>query len=364
MKVAFITPRWPPTPCGVGDYTLNLSQALKEKGVSVTVLTRQVPLLERHDGIDVLAVSKSWRTLGVMRFLNKLKSIKPDILHLQYEGFGYNQSYTLPAFWRLYGGPKVLTLHEVWFKNFVHRWRDKILQRGADQVIVNDQGCLERYHQLGVDIPVEKVGVGANVPLLNEPNSPPQDILRVGYFGFFNRIKTVDLLMEAVSDLKRKDNVNLELLMIGNFEPERRKEHRELKILADQLGIQSRMKFTGFVSATDAAKLLKTCHIAVLPYIDGASPRRGSLQACLGLGVPTITTRSRYLEASLRDGENVLYLPNLSRQDLRQTIARLASDKALQSKLSTGGREFSREFTWSAIADKHIHLYEKIMAAR
>jgi glycosyltransferase involved in cell wall biosynthesis len=358
MHILFVTPNWPPAPCGLGDYTWNLSRALVEQGHCVSILTRYSKLIDRLAGVEVHADVRSWRSPGLFATLPVLKKKSPDVIHLQYEGYGFNQSFFLPALWKLASPRKVLTLHEVWFKNRVHRWRDSFLHRASNHVIVNDQGGLERYQLLGTGVPVSKIGVGANIPLKIENSLSTDSPIRIGYFGFFNRIKHVDLLMQAVADLIRSGQA-LELLLVGEFRPDKSLEHRELASLRDKLGLEKQIRFTGLVEALEAARLLRTCTFAVLPFIDGASPRRGSLQACLGLGLPTITTRSAYAETDLRDGETVLYLETLSKSDLSRAIVRLAGDPALRHKLSQGALAFAEKYSWSRIASRHIEIYEQ-----
>ncbi|HEX4923974.1 MAG TPA: glycosyltransferase family 4 protein [Bdellovibrionales bacterium] len=364
MHVAFISPRWPPTPCGIGDYTWNLSEALIEAGARVSILTKRMPVLEKLEGADIHAVSRGWRGPGILKFAPLLARLQPDILHLQYEGYGFNQSFLLPALWRAHRGAKVLTLHEVWFKNRLHKLRDSFLHREADHVIVNDQGCLERVQGLGLRAPVAKIGVGANIPLGATDLEPPDDVIRAGYFGFFNGNKSIGLLIEAAAGLIRERGMNLELLLIGAFDPVKNAEHRALKTLAERLAPPGRIRFTGLLGPDDVARTLSTCHFAVLPYIDGASPRRGSLQACLGLGVPVVTLRSAYSESDLVDGRTVRYAREPSREGLREAMSELAENAELRARLRAGGLEAARAYAWPALARRHLEIYERVLSSR
>jgi glycosyltransferase involved in cell wall biosynthesis len=286
-----------------------------------------------------------------------------DIVHLQYEGFGFHQSFFLPFFLQAVGKRRVHTLHEVWFTHALHRARDRYLYSLADHLIVNDQGCFERLQALHPRPPITKVGVGMNIPVQETKfQEISERLVQIGYFGFFNKIKRVDFLLETVKELRESTNIPFELQMIGEFEPNSTPYHRELLALRDRLGLEKVAHFTGALPADEVSKRLGSCHMAVLPFIDGASPRRGSFQACMGLGVPTITTRSEYVERDIVDRETALLIENPEKNSIKRAIMELAKDRDLRQRLRTGALAFHAKFTWDAVADKHMQIYQSLLA--
>ncbi|MEQ1876034.1 MAG: glycosyltransferase family 4 protein [Bdellovibrionia bacterium] len=360
MRILLVPPNWPPLVCGIGDYTFHLSQALAAKGAEVSVLTRAIAAPSEAAKVSVHAVMNSWRFPRFTVAGREAERFNPDIVHLQYEGYGFDQSFALPLLWRSLGGRRVLTLHEVWFKNRLHRLRDSFLHSGARHVIVNDQGCLERFEALGTGRPVTKIGVGANLPL-TEWKPTRGDTVQLGYFGFLNKIKALDLLLEAVAELVFERGVKVRLSLAGPFDPDRSREHREIKALAEKLRLSEHVQFKGQLEAREVSKFLAGCDFAILPYTDGASPRRGSLQACLGMGIPTISTRSAFAESELIDGKNIIYLPALSKEAIVQTISHLSRNHDLQEKLSGGAKMFGQKYRWDRIAERHIPVYENLL---
>ena len=62
---------------------------------------------------------------------------------------------------------------------------------------------------------------------------------------------------------------------------------------------------SGFLSAEAVSAYLLAGDVALLPYVDGASPRRGSLLACAEHGLPIVST----LPASAAVADAVLPVP-------------------------------------------------------
>ena len=60
-----------------------------------------------------------------------------------------------------------------------------------------------------------------------------------------------------------------------------------------------------------------------LPYVDGASLRRGSLLAAIAHGKAIVTTEPRYPIEGLRHEDSVLYVPPNDPQSLADAVKRL-----------------------------------------
>jgi glycosyltransferase involved in cell wall biosynthesis len=368
VRVLFLTPGWPPAQNGVGDYTHSLSAELVKRGIEVSVLTpSKLHFMGRRLAAtsSVIGAGPRWDWPLLFALAPKIENLNPDLIHLQYEGFGFHQSFILPYFLRLLKAPKVTTLHEVWFKSDVHRWRDKKICECSKAIIVNDEGCLRRYRQLGTSAEVFKIGVGSNIPVLNTTfQEIDQGPIWIGYFGFFNLIKRVNYLLEALKEIRLKTRRDFRLRMVGEFIPDKISYHRDLLNLRDQLGLTDVATFSGAVSGLEASTLLAGCHLAVLPFIDGASPRRGSFQALASLGVPIITTKGPDEETDIRHGETALYIDRLSVSDISTAILRLVEDRTLRVRLREGGLSFHQNFSWSTIADRHVEIYRHVEASQ
>ena len=77
---------------------------------------------------------------------------------------------------------------------------------------------------------------------------------------------------------------------LGSSDPTNRATARALDALADELGVSAELIWTGYLEPPEVSAALLSADMAVLPYADGASFRRGSLLAVLAHGLPVITT--------------------------------------------------------------------------
>lgn len=343
-KIAMISANFPPAICGVGDYTSNLVKSLRDQGLNISVFS----------GIKG----------GLKETLNLLKQIKkfdPQVVHLQYEPFSFNQSYSLPLLLPRLSHPTVLTLHEVWHRNFLQKKRDIYLYKRCHKIIVNDQGCLERVKNLVPELSgkMVKIGVGPNVPTLS---SLPEireagDEVIISYFGFFNEARKISILIEAFAQLQNRYDQKLKLHLIG---PKEGQTYNKLLQQIEKLQISGSVVWTGALPAAGVSMCLVKSRVAVLPFVDGASPRRGSFQACLALGVPVVTTTGLYTETDIKHLKNCYLVKELTTRALAGAISKLIDDTNLANMLRVGGLNYSKEYSWERIAQKNMGIYAEV----
>ena len=92
-RVCLVTGEYPPDEGGVADYTRCLADALAAKGVFVDVLTtrRTEPTgapparLSSAGGVAVHGVVPSWRWPVLMQLHRAVRTLAPDIVHIQYQ---------------------------------------------------------------------------------------------------------------------------------------------------------------------------------------------------------------------------------------------------------------------------------------
>jgi glycosyltransferase involved in cell wall biosynthesis len=162
---------------------------------------------------------------------------------------------------------------------------------------------------------------------------------------------------------------------VGSSDPTNRATAAYLDGLARNLGVQGDLVWTGYLSPREVSAALLCADLAVLPYADGASFRRGSLMAVLEHGLPFITTTPSSVQAQsdssfrgewpqLVDGVNALLVPPGEPHALAAAIARLAEDTAERDRLRAASYELARYFAWDRIALRHLRLYVELLTRR
>lgn len=386
MHVLFITGEYPPQTGGVGAYTAELGLALVAQGVQVSVLTAQsVPVATAPAaGIAVYPVVPRWDWRIWSLVPTWAKKLGVDWVHVQYQtaAFAMHPAINL-APWR-WGRrlPVAWTYHDLLvpylFPKAGARLRRWITERPAftsRQVIVTNEGD---YLQLvGRVANLAKIPIGSNIEghKLTTAERTARRLMRgyqeadlvIGYFGFLNRSKGGSTLVRTLHTLVQQGR-NARLLMIGErvgvSDPTNYAYLQEIEALITTLGLTERVQWTGHQTDREVSADLAACDILLMPYVDGASLRRGTLMAGLAHGCAIITTTPQAPLPELVDGRDLLFVP-VEEAVLRgegtaaaQAVVRLANDEQLRTSLRIHAWERSQLFTWPEIARQHLKLYQ------
>ena len=158
---------------------------------------------------------------------------------------------------------------------------------------------------------------------------------------------------------------------LGASDPTDRATAQALDKLAGELGVKDELVWTGYLEPSEVSAALLSADIAVLPYVDGASFRRGSLLAVLAHGLPIVTTSRSDRKVSpesggqqewpeLVDGANAILVQPGDASGLVSAIETVASDAELRGRLAEGAAEVARLFSWTRIAEAHAGLYNRL----
>jgi glycosyltransferase involved in cell wall biosynthesis len=389
MRICLISGEFPPMQGGVGDYTHEMARAYSDLGHQVVVITLQPPQLadggsslKHSEPYDLRQIVARWNWSSWTDVLSVLRETKPDIVNIQYQAAAYGMLppiHLLP--WRvrwLKERPKiVVTYHDLrvpylFPKAGPLRWQAVLaLARWSDAVIVTnpeDEIVLSRYHfirrlariPIGSNIaPVPPIGYNRMTWRAHLGVGPEESLL--AYFGFLNESKGGETLIHALQKL----GSGCKLLMIGGktgaSDPTNAAYAKHMESLIAELGLAERILWTGYVPQEDVSAHLLAADMAVLPYRDGVSLRRGSLMAALAHGLPVVSTIPAACADEFLDGQNILLVPPENPEALAAAVTRVAKSPTLGARLAEGARELSERFAWPEIAKKTVELYHDIL---
>ncbi|MDO8689669.1 MAG: glycosyltransferase family 4 protein [Dehalococcoidia bacterium] len=405
MKVLLISGEFPPLIGGVGDYTACLAASLCDMGVQVAVLTSRAAGRSAFP-FPVRAEVPNWDFGCWARVRREIARHRPDLVHIQYQAAAYGLHPAinlLPALLRLTdrGIRALVTFHDLRVPYVFPKagpLREKMLRlmaRGCRGVICTDAADLDSVSRWSLRSRAFLIPIGSNIPVAPaDPKAPAapgssaealpgrldgvcanvlcqEDVLILGYFGLLNQSKGVELLLRAYH-LVRQRGKSLRLVMIGadlgDSDPTNVAYARRVRAMASELDVDGSICWTGRLTAADTSRALQGLDFCVLPYVDGASFRRGTLMAALSHGLPVITTAPSYHPVggdgpSLSDGENCrLVLPGDVGQ-LAEAIEELASSVSLRERLAAGAIDLARHFTWGEIARQTVAAYAAILSS-
>jgi glycosyltransferase involved in cell wall biosynthesis len=175
----------------------------------------------------------------------------------------------------------------------------------------------------------------------------------IGYVGRILRMKGLDTLVEAISQL----NMNCKILLVG------RGEYRsELEKLADQLVISERIVWIDGVPPEDVPKYVNCMDTLVLPSRttpDWVEFFGRVLVEAMACQVPVIGSDSGEIPNVI--GNAGLTFPEGEAKLLADQIQMIAQDLVLRSNLIQLGLERVEEFSWETIAQRTLEVYRDLV---
>jgi glycosyltransferase involved in cell wall biosynthesis len=182
-----------------------------------------------------------------------------------------------------------------------------------------------------------------------------RNALLIGTFASLGPHGDAGLLLTAFEKVKSERSLTLVCLGKSGLRPERR--------AGSQKGNQSAGEgsgdiiWTGPLPHPEVSRLMATCDVFVLPYLDGISSRRTTLAAALLHGLPVLTTRGKQADAMFVHRENIYLVPLGDAQAFADGLMELARCPELRTRLALGARALhAARFSWHTIARQVVRL--------
>ncbi len=372
---------------GVGAYTRIIAQKFTELNQDVFVYTDKQAL--ESDGRINLTTTSGWGPLSLHNIRQWVHDNRLDVVILQFETAAFDMSpwvHFLPDMVR--SVPFVTRFHDLLVPylfpkaGIIRDWIVQRLARASDGVIATNHEDFSRLKSLPFS---ELIPIGSNIANVLIQDYDPghwrnaaevdENEFLVAHFGFINRSKGIEILLEDVALLRNRYGYPIRLLMIGgrtgDSDPENAAYAREIDTLIERIGLGDSIYWTGFVDEREVSCYLRAVDAVILPFRDGASYRRGSLMAAIGHGCAIITTAPQYDVPDFVDGENMLLVyPEIIDSDVppyvhvTPQILRLYRNPELRQRLRAGALELAKRFEWDNIADQYLTFLNRMLEAR
>ncbi len=363
MRVWFIvTPEYPPTAGGVSDYTQQLARGLAHAGDEVHVFAPP----EADTSADDRAVlvnqlpdrfgPRTWRALG--RALDAAGGDVTILLQYVPQGFGMRVMNVPFMLWLASRRERLwIIFHEAVFPfaleqplkhqllAVVTRAMLSIAALRADAAFVSTIGwtpILTRWAP-GKREP-RWLPVPSNLP--TEATQTRQAVReRLGlaraqqllvHFGSYSPVVVAPL--RDVVPLLLRENPNRALLLVG-----RNSERFSAEIALRHPDVSRQLRALGAMDAQAAANALSAADLAIFPFPDGVSGRRGSVMAAIGLAIPVLTTSGTLTEAVWRTERAVELVPAGDASAFALAAERLLARSDAAAELGRRGRRFYSE---------------------
>jgi glycosyltransferase involved in cell wall biosynthesis len=376
LRWNIITGEYPPHSGGVGDYTRLVARGLAEAGDEVRVWAPEAPGPSPLDpGVQLRRLPGHFGSRALALLHRELtRERQPYRLLVQYvpHMYGWNAMNVLFSGWLGWGCPvrPWVMFHEVafpvaWrqplrhnFLGLVHRWMARTVVGSAERIFLSVPwwmrllGRRATAGQKAAWLPVpSNVPTEADAPAVagvRARYAPAGGARLIGHFGTFPPL-VAEPLRGALGALLAR-NSRRAALLIGPGG----------KAVAEQLGsgaagLAGRVFATGPLPADGVAAHLAACDLLVQPFPDGASSRRGSLMAGIGLGLPVVTTHGPATEPVWAAEGLVASVPAGDAAALKDTAEGLLADGPARADLARRAR---------AGYDAHFSLRHTLAALR
>ncbi len=370
FRVDMVCGTYPPDRCGVADYTRRLCAGLRQLGVDARVVTTRGLDAAADPEVPADCLADGWSLGAGLALARQLAERAPDLIHIQFPAYRYHGHlgvHVLPALLTARGVPVITTLHEYCMAPWGGRLKQLLNVAFSRRVIVTNSQDLSLVGRWASPGRLDLIPIGSNVPLtggreegraiLRSLGVPEEDSIAL-FFGFVRPGKGVETLLRACADVMRRHRLSL---VVVSPEPEE-SYRRSLEALEQGLGISDRVFRAGYREGTEASSVFLASDVAVLPFEDGATMRRGSLLAALTHGLPVVTTRSAATPEEFRHAENMMLAEPGDHQGIARHLSALLEDGSLRDRVAAGARELGRRFDWRSICAATVSVYERALA--
>lgn len=170
------------------------------------------------------------------------------------------------------------------------------------------------------------------------------------FVGQLRARKGVDFLLRAFDEI---NDSNMKCVVVGDG-PERNR----LEKLVNDLGLRSRVLFTGAVPFGDLTDLYAEAEFFVLPTVAEGSPL--VVLEALASGLPVVSTKVSGIPEVVDNEQNGFIVPPRDVRALAERMELLIRDADLRAKMSQNARKSTVEnFGWNVVAERTLSVYRK-----
>jgi len=234
----------------------------------------------------------------------------------------------------------------------------------ADRVVAISPSMARRLRELCAGpCRIQRIANGVELACLarrvERPVGLPPGIQPQRYFLSLGRLvhqKGVDLLLRAFAAVCARNDLRLVIAGRGPCE-------QALRAQAASLELAERVHFVGWAEGTTKVYLLQNAISTVMPSRETEGLPLALLES-YAAGTPVIGTRIPGLEEVIEPNQTGLLVPPESALDLAEATTVLARDPSKARCLGGGAQRAAQDYDWSRIADRHLELYQTLIAAR
>jgi D-inositol-3-phosphate glycosyltransferase len=183
------------------------------------------------------------------------------------------------------------------------------------------------------------------------------------YVGRIEPLKGIDVLIEAIGILHRRD-VRVCLSVIGgNLDQDQETGNGEmsrLQALCEKYGLEDLVAFLGRRSQDTLPYYYSAAQAVVVPsHYESFGMVALEAMAC---GTPVVASQVGGLAFLIQDGVTGFTVPVDEPQAMAERLITLIKDPGLHKRIGEHAADFAREYSWDKIASRIVELYGELLA--
>jgi glycosyltransferase involved in cell wall biosynthesis len=173
------------------------------------------------------------------------------------------------------------------------------------------------------------------------------------FAGRLSSVKSVDTLIHAFARLSESlDDVRLLIAGVGPQET-------ELKRLVDNLSLNEKVRFLGFVPYEKMPVLYNASDAFVLPSVSEAQGL--VIEEAMACGTPVIASNVGWIRDTIHHKHNGLLVQPGNSIELQDAIKLLLSNDELARTISANCRIAAQEYSWKVVGKRLVEVYEEAL---
>jgi mannosylfructose-phosphate synthase len=385
-------------------YVLQLSKALSALGIRIDIYTRwfdpeksQVDTLPDNSRARIIRIpSGPWEFIPKERLYETLPELAEnmknyiqennldyDLFHAHYVDAGIVAAVTARAMEK----PFFFTAHSLgaWKKEQMGGDPDEMEKKYNFKLrIKEERRIFELVHGQSVTTPLQKqkleelygfrsenievIPPGTDIHhycLLEDTKDKIKTPLPEKYIFCLSRIDTNkghDHLLTAFHMIKEKiPDIHL-VIGGGSPKPEPREKEiiKNIKKFIEQKDMEGRVLLIGYVPDELMAPYYRQAELFVLPSL--FEPFGMTATEAMACGTPIVASKFGGIKNVISSGENGLLVDPTNPEEFASALMTLLENKSLAEEMGMKGHEtVKKEYSWEAIARKHLDFYKKFL---
>jgi 1,2-diacylglycerol 3-alpha-glucosyltransferase len=387
MRILLATDTYYPDVNGAAYFTYRLATMLSHRGHNVFVMCpsrsfrntvsndnavtvygiRSIPIpIYRNFRISPLFIPRSVR--------KAVKEISPEIVHIQNhfligkEVVSAAKKLGIPAIGTNHFMPENL-VHYLHLPGIAERWVQKLAWRQfvrvfeqLDSVTTPTKTAAALLEKAALNKDVMPVSCGIDLERFKPTNDGtylkrrfaiPTDKPVLLYVGRLDKEKKIDVVLRALPDISRVTGVHLVLAGLG-------KEKQNLEALAEKLGIQKAVTFTGFVPDEDLQNIYRVADLFVTAGI--AELQSIVTMEAMASGLPVVAVNAMALPELVHNGENGYLFSDGDSEMLAERVIAILANQALRARMSEKSLEIIKDHDINKTIEKYEAIYSDIVS--